>query len=284
MFLRTHSQRAALLLGALVTAVGAWAWYHGRIGAIGGSLSIGVGSSILAAAIVAFLSPVNEAGFRKFISLGLEDAWSSRRAINDRDWVDWVSKAKTSCVLLGIAHGNWCTDKRFSDAVKDRLEQGVEFKILFLNPNTKFAQGRALEEKGKRDDTIDVIKTSIETIWEIRQNLAAGLQPRLLIYVYDGTPSCGLTWIDEFMVVTHYLARVPNAECPALVVRRPQGGVERCLYDTYAENLSKIINEASIRVGNTNIKEFLPQKSHGASPSAPSGQQSVPPNPAAEGD
>jgi len=62
---------------------------------------------------------------------------------------------------------------------------------------------------------------------------------------------------DEFMVVTHYLARVPNAECPAFTVRRPKGGIERCLYDTYAENLAKIIKEASIQIDDTNIEEFL---------------------------
>ncbi len=65
------------------------------------------------------------------------------------------------------------------------------------------------------------------------------------------------------MVVTHYLARVPNADCPALTVRRPQGGTERCLYDTYAENLDKIIKEASIRIDEANIEEFLPKKAQG---------------------
>jgi len=285
MFLRTNSQKAALIIGVLVTGVGGLSWHYGRIGSVGGSLTIGVGSSILAAGIVAFLSPINEAGFRKFISLGFDDAWSSRRAVDERDWVDWVRKAKTFCVLLGIAHGNWCMDKGFPDAIRDRLEQGVEFKILFLNPNTKFAELRAREERGKRNDTIDVIRRSIETVWKIRESQAAGLQPRLLIYAYDGTPSCGLTWIDEFMVVTHYLARVPNSECPALVVRRPQGAVERCLYDTYAENLKKIINEASIRIDDTNIKEFLPQGSQGegASQSIPQRREPSPPNPAAEG-
>jgi hypothetical protein len=212
MFLRAHSQRAALILGGLVAGGGAWMWHRGRLETIGGSLTVGVGSSILAAAIVALLSPVNEAGFRKFISLGLDDAWSSRRAIDNQEWVDWVRVARLQCVLLGISHGNWCTDKGFPNAIRDRVEQGVEFRILFLNPNTEFARLRANEEKGKRDDTIDVIRHSIKTVWDIREKLVAGLQPRLQVRVYEGTPSCGLTWIDDFMIVTHYLARVPNAE------------------------------------------------------------------------
>jgi hypothetical protein len=265
MFLRTYSQRVALALGIVVTGVGAWAWHHGSIGAVGGSLTVGVGSSILAAAIVASLSPVNEAGFRRFISLGIDDVWSSRRVINERDWVDWVSRATNRCVLLGIAHGNWCTDKRFTPALRDRLEEGVEFQVLFLNPNTTFADDRAQEDKGKRITT-DRIKESIEFMWQFRQKLDPGVQPRFQLFVYKGTPSCGLTWVmgsDEFMVVTHYLARVPNPECPAFIVRRPPGGTERCLYDIYAENLHKIINEASIRIDEANIEEFLPQKAQG---------------------
>jgi hypothetical protein len=267
MLLRTYSQRAALILGLLVSGGGAWGWHTHRIGDIGGSLAVGVGSSILAAAIVAFLSPVNEAGFRRFVSLGIDDVFSSRRAINDRDWVDWVSKAKKDCVLLGIAHGNWCTDKRFAPALQDRLEQGVEFRILFLNPTTTFAADRTSEEKGKRN-TADVIRDSIKTMWKIRQGLKPGVQHRLHLYVYAGTPSCGLTWVDEFMVVTHYLARVPNVACPALMVRPPEHGVENCLYETYAENLEKIVKEASIRIDDTNIGDFLPLKtdSIGVSP------------------
>jgi len=262
MFLRTYSQRVALTLGTVVTGAGAWAWHHGSIGAVGGSLTVGVGSSILAAAIVASLSPVNEAGFRKFITLGIDDVWSSRRVINERDWVDWVGKATNRCVLLGIAHGNWCTDKRFVPTLEDRLGEGVEFHVLFLNPNTTFAEDRAREEKPKRTTT-NAIRLSIEFMWNFRRNLEPGVQPRLLLSVYEGTPSCGLTWVigkEEFMVVTHYLARVPNADCPAFMVRRPPGGTERCLYDIYAENLHQIINEASIRIDDTNIENFVPQK------------------------
>jgi len=265
MWLRTHSQGAALILGVLVIGGGWYAWHYDSIDAIEGSLAIGVGSSILAAAIVASLSPANEAGFRKFISLGIDDVWSSRRAINERDWVDWVGRATSRCVLLGIAHGNWCDDKRFAPALRDRLQEGVEFVILFLNPNTTFADDREQEEKGKRITT-DKIRKSIEFMWERRQELEPGVQPRLQLYVYQGTPSCGLTWItgrDEFMVVTHYLSRVPNVECPALLVRRPPGGIERCLYDTYADNLHKIVTEASIRIDEANIAEFLPKKVEG---------------------
>jgi hypothetical protein len=65
------------------------------------------------------------------------------------------------------------------------------------------------------------------------------------------------------MVVTHYLARVPNVECPALLVRRPKGGIERCLYDSYAGNVHNIITDASIRIDEANINEFLPKTADG---------------------
>ncbi len=91
MRLRSRSQPIALALGFALTLAGAWAWYKAWVGPIRASLAIGVGASILAAAIVAYLSPANEAGYRKFISFGIVDMWSSRHAI--KDWVDWMETA-----------------------------------------------------------------------------------------------------------------------------------------------------------------------------------------------
>src|SRR5258708_31224986 len=164
---RSRSQRIIFFIGLALTVLGTLALYKGML--IRGSLGIGVGSSILAAVIVAYLSPASEAGYRKFISFGIVDMWSSRHAL--KDWVDWMEKANQTCVLFGIAHGGWCQDGRFESALKERLSRGVSFRMLFLDPNSKAAEIRALEEKR---DTKKKIRESIQRMWGIRESIAPG--------------------------------------------------------------------------------------------------------------
>src|SRR5438132_5493831 len=145
-FLRRHSPTASLLIGFTIAIGGAFLWHKNEIGPIRGSLFIGIGSSAIAAGIVGFLSPFYESAYRRFVSLGIQKVWPSRNAVPKRDWVDWVIAAKGTCTLLGIAHGNWCLDKRFLPNLEDRLKQGVKVKILFLNPNSESAKLREKEE------------------------------------------------------------------------------------------------------------------------------------------
>jgi hypothetical protein len=257
---RSRSQPIAFVLGLFVTVAGAVAWYEGWFGPIRGSLAIGVGSSILAAAIVAYLSPANEAGYRKFLSFGIVDMWSSRQAI--KDWVDWMHTARETCVLFGVAHGGWCQDKQFASALKDRLSHGVSFRVLFLNPNADAAEIRAREEESGHThrNTQEKIRESIRDVWNIRNSLTAGQKGLLRLFVYNATASCGLTWVDKQMIVTHYLAGLPDLTSPALLLTRPQIGMERSLYDVYADNLEAVIQRMSMPVDESNIQEFLPQQ------------------------
>jgi hypothetical protein len=213
-----------------------------------------VGASVLSAAIVAYLSPANEAGYRKFISFGIVDMWSSRHAI--KDWVDWMETARETCVLFGIAHGGWCKDAKFEPALKERLNHGVTFRVLFLDPNSKAAEIRAREEKSR--NTQLKIRESIQKMWEIRERLTAAQKVQLRIFVYDATASCGLTWVDQQMLVTHYLAGLPDETSPALLLIRPEVGMERSLYDVYADNLDKLVQQGKL-VDEQNIGEFIPQ-------------------------
>lgn len=254
---RRHGQAAAFWTGVLVASGGALAWHSGRIGPIGGSLLIGIGSSAIAAAIVAYLGPFSESAYRRFISLGIDKVWPSREAVNPRDWVDWLGSATDKCILLGIAHGEWCKDRRFPSALRDCLERCVRVKIFFLDPDSGAATLRSSEESQKRITT-DAIKESIKFVWELRNELAAGVRNRLGIYVYRATPSCGLTWIDEFMVVTHYLAGLSNRTSPALLVKPPYFGMGSSLYSIYAENMQNIEN-LSEEVTLKNLGRLVPQ-------------------------
>ncbi len=214
--LRMHSQLVGFVIGLVLAAVSALLWYRAIIGPIVGSLLVGVGAAVIAAAIFAYLSPFNEPAFREFLSLGIGGVWSSRQAINETYWVDRLHGAEAKCTLLGIAHGKWCTDERFHPTLRERLNHGLMFRMLFLNPESTAAELRATEEKRQKNgrDTRDAIRQSIKTMWEFRQSLEAGPRDRLQLYVYSATPSCGLMWIDQTMIVTHYLPGQPDVTSP----------------------------------------------------------------------
>jgi hypothetical protein len=257
--LRMRSQVASFLIGLALAAGASWAQYRSYIGAIRGSLLVGVGAAIIAAAIVAYLSPFNEAAFRRFLSLGIEEVWSSRQAVDDSQWVDWLDRAENTCTLLGIAHGKWCADQRFDPTLRDRIKHGVCVKMLFLNPESDAAKLRAREEKNSsaKRNTVHAITQSINVMWKFRESLGPGLKEQLRLYVYDATPSCGLMWIDRFMVVTHYLPSQPDVTSPALLMSPPQIGIERSLYKIYAKTVEDLETTLSVEIDDRNIQQIL---------------------------
>jgi hypothetical protein len=254
-FLRKYSPWVSFVIGFAIAIGGAVLWHKNKIGQIRGSLLIGIGSSAIAAGIVGFLSPFYEIAYRRFVSLGIQNSWPSRRAVRKRNWVDWLQAANEKCTLLGIAHGNWVLDERFEASLRDRLKHGVAVKILFLNPNSDSAELREREEGGLRK-TRDVIRESIEWVWKFREGLEPAVRDRLRVFAYEATASCGLTWIDDYMIVTHYLAWTPDVTSPAIRLQPAQIGTGG-LYDVYAETVEKII-ENSTELDDRNFQEFLP--------------------------
>jgi len=123
---------------------------------------LSVGCSMIAAAIVAYLSPVNEEAYQKFLSLGIEDVYTSRSDVENRQWCRWLGRAKRRCVLLGIAHGNWRRDAEFEGTLLERLSNKVEVKIFLLNPIGSATTLRAQEDSGR--DTKQEIQTSIRIL------------------------------------------------------------------------------------------------------------------------
>jgi len=260
--LNRERQWVIFLVGLLLTAAGVilGLWTPPHLYSSGILLS--VGCSIMGAAIVTRLSPVSDKAFQKFLSLGIEDVYPSRSDVEPRQWVRWLRRAKRSCVLLGIAHGNWRRDDDFEGALVERLRNNVDVKIIFLDPNRTAAGLRALEDKKR--DTKHEIKTSISILWRIRQGLAQELRAKLRLFVYEATPSLGITLIDDkFMIATHYLAGSTNLTSPALLLEPGMfEGESSDLFDIYAKNLQSIEQEFSVEITEENVRNYLPEEQH----------------------
>src|SRR5581483_5361510 len=222
------------------------------------TVCVSVGSSLIAAALVTLLSPGSREVYQRFVRLGIEDVYPSRDEIPKKKWTQWLRSARHQCVLLGIANNNWCRDGDFEPALFDRLRSKVEVQIFFLDPTSQEVVTRGKEDEGR--NTEETIRKSIAVLWGLKQklNTDADAQRRLKLYVYDATPSCGMTWVDSIMIVTHYLAGFANVTSPALIAKPVQSSPgERDLYSTYAENLERIRSRA-VLLADENIKKYLP--------------------------
>ena len=216
---------------------------------------VSIGCSLIAAAVVTYLSPVSEEVYQKFLALGVSDVYPSRHDVAYRQWVDWLRAARQNCKVLGIANHNWCTDPDFPSALTERLREGVEVKIFFLDPTKPPAATRAKEDNVRQ--TQRTICQSIDFVWRLRSNLEEALRQRLKIYVYEATPSCGVLWIDSFMVVTHYLPSSANVTSPSLIVRpvgTPDGRPD--LYGVYAANVKAIEIPYSTPLTENNVGQY----------------------------
>jgi len=210
-----------------------------------GSALVGIGASMLAAMLVSFAGPDGEETYQKFLQMGVTDFYPNRNMVPTESWVDWLEGAQRNCVLLGQAHSEWIRDDRFEPALLSRLIAGVQVQIFFLDPTKEPADVRQKEDQQKLD-TKKRIKGSIRALWDIRSRLPEAARDRLAIYTYDATPSLGVTWVDDWMLVTHYLAGFNNLTSPALRVESSPKA--RSPYAVYAKNVDRIREKFSMLV------------------------------------
>jgi hypothetical protein len=240
------------LIGLVSLICGFTAGYHGHPYTL--IFFVGIGNSLIAGSIAAFLSPVHDEMYQKFLALGIRDIWSSRKAVPDGHWCKWLEGTSKCCTLLGVAHGDWRRDDKFEPALRRCLDRkDVEVHILFLDPNSNLAKVRADEEQR---DTAAIIRTSIKIVWsEVRFRLRPELKERLHLYVYDSTPSSGASWFDDFMIVTHYLAGYPNKTSPAF---RVEDLGPDSLFDVFKVNIEKIREKHStVEITEENVAKYV---------------------------
>ena len=205
-----------------------------------------------------------EEAYQRFLRVGVTNFYANRKQVPNDDWVKWLRSAKRRCILLGHAHGEWCKDPGFRPALIDRLRNRVQVEIFFLNPDGLAAQLRHKEDSTGLRDTKKRIRRSLRVVWAIRNGLEPSAKERLKLYVYDATPSLGVTWIDDFMVVTHYLASFTNLTSPALVVEPgPYSDTLETLYAVYEQDVEGIRANFSAEITNGNIENFAPEDNDG---------------------
>jgi hypothetical protein len=151
---------------------------------------------------------------------------------------DVAQRNANAMCLVGQAHGEWCLDTGFETALVERLRAGKTVEMFFLNPRGAGVELRQKEDRSGLKNTKARIRGSLKTVWDISQHLEEEARARLVIHVYDCTPSLGVTWIDDWMLVTHYLAGSVNLTSPALLVKSQPDA--KSLYAVYGDNVDRI--------------------------------------------
>ena len=204
--------------------------------------------------LVSLAGPDAGEAYQKLLQMGVTDFYPNRNMVPNEWWVDSLESAQRTCILLGQAHGEWIRDDRFESALAGRLSAGIRVEIFFLDQPRPEADVREREDRQKLD-TKRRIKNSIEALWAIRARLNPAARERLTIYTYDATPTAGVTWIDDWMLVTHYLAGFNNLTAPALRVKLSAD--PRCPYAVYSKNVDQIREKFSTEVTEENVSTYI---------------------------
>jgi hypothetical protein len=259
---RAFERRSLRLLGVLglvLLAVGVAVQPTSTPGAV----LVSIGTSLIAAVVVAAFALEREAFAQALFDLGVNHVFRDRkRDFDDEFWTGLVKETRDHYRVLGTAnHGYWWDEQTREDTrttLRDAIvKRKVEVEFLFLKPDSELCRHRDAEEK--RNTAKDML-VSLKYFWQFRESLPEPDRGRLTLKEYEATPSCGITWADDTLVVTHYLAGRNNLGSPGLLLRtgrttmdtlfRPVSTEERPapLSDVYLRNYREIASTAKSSV------------------------------------
>jgi hypothetical protein len=201
---------AALLVGGVVDT-------QERFGVI----LISVGTGVIASTVVAAIALEREDFAQSVLGLGIQQVFHDRaREFDNAFWQSLIDTAKHRFAVLGVAnHGYLRTDEireQTEEAMLDAVERNVEVQILWLDPRSPLAAFRE-ESEGERGTRADTV-ASMEFFWALRERAHPDKRENMLLAVHEAMPTCGITWSDDLIIVSHYLAKELNLESPGLVL------------------------------------------------------------------
>lgn len=220
---------------------------------------VGAGASVIASVVIFVIFFSKDQLSYRVMKYGVKQLFHDRyKELHEKFWADFLSSAKRQVRILGVANHGYVTKEGLikdheRDVFRSLLIKGnVTITILWLDPTKAIAEERDEEEtRGTREDTI----RSIQTFHKFRQSLPVSAQHKFKLKMYNATPTCGITWVDDNMVVTHYLSHRSNLGAPGFVLtysvidkllsRVGHDHEYAALYDVYGDNLKAIERSAT---------------------------------------
>ena len=183
------------------------------------NLLIATGAGLIAAAAVAYLAVPRDELADALWELGVIRLLVNRSELTDEDYVRLVTSARREYRALGTAnHGYINTETakaEFQGAFMGAAARGVKIEIMYLNPDGDLVTHRSNEEgRNTKKDALE----SIQFFSGLRTDLPTH-KDNIKLFEYDLTPSCGIVWADDHLVVTHYMPARANVLAPGIVLR-----------------------------------------------------------------
>jgi hypothetical protein len=199
----------------------------------GGAIAVGLSASILASLIVAAIALERNEFADGLYGLGIEQIFKNRKQdLPDELWTSLLRGARRHFRVLGMASHGYLNSDPAREETRAALNaalgrDNVEVEMLWLDPMHELANLREQEEnrRGLRRDTCD----SIAFFWSLRAGMAEDRATRLRLREYRSIPTCGITWADDYLVVTHYLSGELNLTAPGLMLQANPGIIRRLM-------------------------------------------------------
>lgn len=214
---RRRSLAGSVAVSALLLALGIATGPSDTFGIVAISLSTGV----IASAVVAAVALEREDFAQAILDLGVQSLFQDRKSeFEDSYWLELLRSANSSFRVLGVANHGYLNDAQAQDETRQQFSQAVRdhktIELLWLKPdNNPAAEMREAEEaRSTRKDIVNAILF----FWELRESFTPEQQQRFSLKEYTALPTCGITWADNQLVVTHYLSGRLNLRAPGFVL------------------------------------------------------------------
>jgi hypothetical protein len=258
-FARQRGVALSLVIGIILVVVGA---FLSSTASVASLILLTVGGALVATGIVAWLALPKEHLVAELARLGVTKVIVNRVELGDDYYADLLGACQSHYRALGTSHHRYFrvaqSEARFKSAFQHAANKGVRVEVIWLKPDCPLASQRANEEgrATKRDAII-----SIGQFAEIREGLKGKAKANFTLREYEMTPSCGIVWADNVLVISNYLPAAANVFSPGLILRQRRddiwGSLSRRVGLGTANELAEVYVGAFIEVAakSTEINE-----------------------------
>jgi hypothetical protein len=218
---RRNTTLLAAAIGVAATAIG------GSLGVASfwGVVCVGGGTALVTAAVYAWITSLREDFAETLTELGIDDVFADRHAyMRGGRWSELMRRARRHYRVLGTANHGYIrntptTEQTIADLRVLLSRKDLQIEFLWLAPDSEMA-GLRNDQEADRDTIADTAK-SIVWFWDFKRELKPVEQSRFSLKEYTDLPTCGLTWCDDEIIVSNYLAASLNLDSPGMILVNP---------------------------------------------------------------
>lgn len=156
-------------------------------------------------------------------TLGIKQIYKDRWQSNLLSKLEEAAE-QTEIKILGIVASE-VNEPGMEGIIRQKLEEGCKFKILCLDPASRFVDPRAAEENREPEEMRDEIVARIIGWKNFVRRVPENMRSKVQLKCYDSTPCYFLLITGTLVVVGFYLGTTRGATGPHLELEVKEGGI-----------------------------------------------------------